>query len=527
MQAAAQLRLSDEDRSRVDAVIERHREALRAIEGFVAARPGFAVRAGRLVREPALVVYVDRRRPASALRPAQAAPVQLEGIAIDVRVADPVMQLEAQRGPEPVAAALASPYVGLPGHPIDAEFTLTTPLLCHVGPDAGWPVLASFIGATRESFDAAIYDFSATHVAEALLERAQERDLAVRINIDDGLAQRETEIQQRLADSLGERFAQQVITCGSGQAFPSAYHEKVIVRDAQGVWLSSGNWSPASQPDFDPIANPAEASGMYSKGNREWHVVADDAALSDVFARYLDHDRATAQASSALAGAEPMPDLFVAISALQEAAVGAALAVPVPAAPRLLPKLSTPYAVRPLLSPDNYAERISEWVHSAQQSLFLQYSYIRWSDRDVDARFRALLSDIGELSWRDDFDLRVIIGSNDAATLVARLAENGWNEARLRAQSRVHNKGIVVDGKSVLVSSQNWSGDGFLRNRDAGLIIFNDEVARYYQDVFLSDWEERTRSPFGAGTGGNAMLAGPGSPPAGMVRMRWQDYFEE
>ncbi len=40
----------------------------------------------------------------------------------------------------------------------------------------------------------------------------------------------------------------------------------------------------------------------------------------------------------------------------------------------------------------------------------------------------------------------------------------------------------------VLVSSQNWSGDGFLRNRDAGLIVEDAEIAGYYEAIFLDDW---------------------------------------
>jgi len=64
-----------------------------------------------------------------------------------------------------------------------------------------------------------------------------------------------------------------------------------------------------------------------------------------------------------------------------------------------------------------------------------------------------------------------------------------------------------VDGETVLVSSANWSGDGVLRNRDAGLIIRNSEIAGYYQKVFVDDWEKRSqgssrrRSARGGGRG--------------------------
>ena len=53
----------------------------------------------------------------------------------------------------------------------------------------------------------------------------------------------------------------------------------------------------------------------------------------------------------------------------------------------------------------------------------------------------------------------------------------------------MHNKGIVVDGATVLVSSQNWSTDGTLYNRDAGVIIDHQDAAQYFQQIFLHDWE--------------------------------------
>jgi phosphatidylserine/phosphatidylglycerophosphate/cardiolipin synthase-like enzyme len=38
-----------------------------------------------------------------------------------------------------------------------------------------------------------------------------------------------------------------------------------------------------------------------------------------------------------------------------------------------------------------------------------------------------------------------------------------------RQQTNIHNKEIIVDGQTLLVSSANWSSDGVLRNREAGL----------------------------------------------------------
>jgi phosphatidylserine/phosphatidylglycerophosphate/cardiolipin synthase-like enzyme len=43
------------------------------------------------------------------------------------------------------------------------------------------------------------------------------------------------------------------------------------------------------------------------------------------------------------------------------------------------------------------------------------------------------------------------------------------------------------------VSSQNWSTDGTLYNRDAGVIIYDASAAQYFQQIFLHDWEHLAR----------------------------------
>jgi phosphatidylserine/phosphatidylglycerophosphate/cardiolipin synthase-like enzyme len=124
----------------------------------------------------------------------------------------------------------------------------------------------------------------------------------------------------------------------------------------------------------------------------------------------------------------------------------------------------------------------------------------------------------------DDFRGRKVSGDDESVRL---LAQNGFNEAVFKVQGKVHNKGIIRDGEQVLVSSQNWSGDGFLRNRDAGLIIEDRAVAQYFARVFDNDWTMVARPPF-QGAGLAAVVADRDSPPpTGMVRMSWSDFFGE
>ena len=131
---------------------------------------------------------------------------------------------------------------------------------------------------------------------------------------------------------------------------------------------------------------------------------------------------------------------------------------------------------------------------------------------------------LAELSSKPGMDMRIIVGSTDAADKIRRLAQAGFNDGVFRVQSSIHNKGIVVDGKTVLVSSANWSSDGVLRNRDAGLIIHDEEIAQYYEQVFLEDWDNRAKAFLDDDPAVTTAAEGAPTPP-GMVRMSWRDYY--
>jgi phosphatidylserine/phosphatidylglycerophosphate/cardiolipin synthase-like enzyme len=60
-------------------------------------------------------------------------------------------------------------------------------------------------------------------------------------------------------------------------------------------------------------------------------------------------------------------------------------------------------------------------------------------------------------------------------------------------QPNVHNKGFVIDSSIVVVSSQNFSPAGVRQNRDAGVIIENEKIAQYFEQVFLSDLKNKAK----------------------------------
>src|SRR3989442_849967 len=59
---------------------------------------------------------------------------------------------------------------------------------------------------------------------------------------------------------------------------------------------------------------------------------------------------------------------------------------------------------------------------------------------------------------------------------------------------RLHNKGAVVDGRAVLVSSMNWALGSATENREVGLILDDPVLARTFEISFDADWDGRPTS---------------------------------
>ena len=53
---------------------------------------------------------------------------------------------------------------------------------------------------------------------------------------------------------------------------------------------------------------------------------------------------------------------------------------------------------------------------------------------------------------------------------------------------KLHNKGAIIDGSSVLVGSMNWGSSAALRNREIGVLIHHEGLAADYSASYEEDW---------------------------------------
>jgi phosphatidylserine/phosphatidylglycerophosphate/cardiolipin synthase-like enzyme len=153
--------------------------------------------------------------------------------------------------------------------------------------------------------------------------------------------------------------------------------------------------------------------------------------------------------------------------------------------------------IQPVLTPDKgeehatiYVDKVLDLIQSAQSNLYIQTQYIHPSAAAGDADFMLLVEAVSD-AYKRGLDVRIICSQYENTAQWLEKIKPYELDQIIRIQERVHNKGIIVDSSAVLVSSQNWSADGVLRNRDAGLILYSADIAEYFERIFIDDWTNR------------------------------------
>jgi PLD-like domain len=549
--------------AQIDKVIQANLDKFRKPNALTV-RPGYKITKGWITQQPAIVVTVQKKT--SNINPTDAVPPVVGGIPTDVREATTIEKLrhtaperhaalitmmrpefrqpefpterDAQTGEllakAPALAAVVAhtskpkvayqPAPNTPLTPVEGTMSIT----CHAGPDAAWLKLSEFLKGIKSQFTVGMYDCTSAHVLQALLAALKGKpQLSLVLDHpapNKSRDQTDEQTQAALTKALGKReqfawAAEANDPKVSSAIFPNAYHIKVAVKDHASFWLSSGNWNNSNQPDIDPFAanaNMTEINATANKSDRDWHVVVEHEGLAKTFEAYLLNDYKQAiklQAKAPAAAVAAMPPLLEALAESPEAPILGKTVTRKFFPPKVI---SGPVKVQPLLTPDtgagNYAKNILKLIQSAQKSLDIQTQYIHPPKPGTDAAFQALIAAVKD-RVDNKVNVRIILSEYEATGgWLEKLQEAGLSASIVRIQNGVHNKGFVVDSKVVALGSQNWSGDGVLRNRDASLIIYQEQAAQYFEQIFNYDWDNLAKQHLQS-----EVSTGPNPSPKGMA----------
>jgi len=364
----------------------------------------------------------------------------------------------------------------------------------HVSPDAGWPNLDKFLRGARDKLVIGMFDFGSEHIVEAIesVRKPAFKELQLTLQRGQSVGKgtkaddlTDDEVVERLHKRFGSKFKFGWIKIGVKNGWvASSYHIKVAVRDGKAFWLSSGNWQSSNQPKVNLVGSGSKDYSYLKKYNREWHAVIENRALAEQFEAYLRHDYKSGTD-------EKFEEAFTSLPVLQIPAAEAVFKAPSKPSYKYFKPLEIKRKVRvtPLLTPDNYFEALLKMIKEAEHEILIQnqtFNAPKNNHKHLEELMELLLAKQKRMPVRIIF--RVLMQSNARENLEA-LKDLGFDTDNIKVQVGLHTKGIIIDGKKMMLGSQNISEQGISINRDASLIFYDKEVAQYFRGIFEHDWE--------------------------------------
>jgi phosphatidylserine/phosphatidylglycerophosphate/cardiolipin synthase-like enzyme len=158
--------------------------------------------------------------------------------------------------------------------------------------------------------------------------------------------------------------------------------------------------------------------------------------------------------------------------------------------------LGTSAAVVPLLSPQNYFREVKKAIDAAEESVWIEQQYIKAAvgSPHVGALLASLKAKKAKIDIRIVASAKYPSGWDDTLATLERFGLRGkLKSIDLREFTHCHNKGLIIDAKTVVVSSTNWSDNSIAAAREVGVLIANAHVARYFAKAFDYDWRTGLR----------------------------------
>jgi phosphatidylserine/phosphatidylglycerophosphate/cardiolipin synthase-like enzyme len=518
-------------------------------EGVVAVRVGFDSDGDEIGDVPFIAASV----PANRLDAVEAAgPASFEGCEVRYIAANVAEQIDAMPQVESVDS-IAYDDSARTGEGFSFDQVKGEPMTVQaiVGPEYSWDELHTFIDGARKSLVSAIYEFQSQPIKDAIEQRLGD-GVSLTLVMDNATFAKAKDAEEAFdripvfaawEKKFKTKFKRIVAPEGISGLISDSYHIKVTVREDDTLWLSSGNWKKASSQPVITDEMRDDATDTDLPGNREWHVVIKNTTLADRFRNHIKQDfkRSEELGGGKVPKSKEAADIFVDIPVEEEAVVVEERRPP----SRLLkPKaFQGDIKVKPLLTPDKegavFSKAVLELIRSAKKSLLFQIPYIGMPSNPTEDRgFIDELIDTLVQKLKSLDDARVILrvgGSRFSAPMHAAwfFKSKGIDIAnQLHQIEDHHTKGMIVDGKRVLIGSHNWSKPGVSLNRDASLIFDDQGIAEYFTEAFEIDWERsnsiRPKKFVKKKKQESVMLEAVGAaPPLGFRRVRLSELLKE
>jgi len=392
-------------------------------------------------------------------------------------------------------------------------FSFNGNVTCFVSPDSSYEAIINETGNAKESICISVYEFTSIHLAEHLIN-ASKRNITVKVFLEglpafwnmtnvnktyyeqNPYPYREAYAEKYIAKILYENGSEiRFMINNNKQGIHDRYkyvHSKFMVIDNNSVIISSENMKQTGIPTDNTY------------GNRGWGVIIRNNETAKYFSDVFFDDWNPAMKDSVMFTPNDSrygnpPEWFKFNETIYTGnyePVFSGITI------------NGSFNVSPVLSPDTSlleTESVIGMINSAESSVYIEQLQCKINWNYYSNVCENLYLNAAINAARRECDVKILLDARyvdsddnstdnlDTITYINEIAEreNLSLQARLvylKNLSKIHNKGVIVDGNKTLISSINWGRCAVIENREAGIIIENKDVAEYFTEVFSYDW---------------------------------------
>ncbi|MBC7692732.1 MAG: hypothetical protein H7222_13300 [Methylotenera sp.] len=391
-----------------------------------------------------------------------------------------------------------------------------------LSPDNNQKLLFSTFDSARNLLRINMYEFKNPDIADALISRIQ-AGVTLQLLIESqpvfGMSTEGKEILGRIhramkasGNAKHRLFILSGVKSGPTKNRRWAYdHAKYVIVDTARVQISSENFNPSGHP----------APGKV--GNRGWDVVLQDSVLIQKMSQMFQND--TASRNADIVTVTPSGQLPFPTSATARIGNGGldnrtANSINIGSGEITHTSLITSPASMPSLQ--KLMRSANQTLDIEQMSLPLSWKsdsvnpspwvieLIQAARRGVhvrvllnDERVWGKASDDGEEATHNELTIQYLRQMSKCYKLPISGKVVDVDAAQI---SYIHNKGMIVDGRRVLISSINGTENSMGNNREVAVVVEGTSAGNYFTNAFNQDWNHS----------GNALSGSPqpaGCPP--------------
>lgn len=349
-----------------------------------------------------------------------------------------------------------------------------------VSPDCSYHAITRELNQATQSIYLNMYEFTNIHLCNELLN-CLKRNITVTLLLEGspvgGIIEEEWYILHRLS-TYGAKIY--LLTNNNDEKIFVRYpfnHAKYVIIDENISIIESCNWASTGIPNHP------------TWGNREWGIIIRNETLAQYLTNlfFMDCNATRQDIISFHTMNQSIDKELIYQSTSYEGEYD----------PSFLPtQYQEQCTITPIISPDTSLQLLQSLISKANESIYIEqlYIYPQW-DNKQNPLIEQLI-----LKAEQGVDIKVLLNYNPTYnttntkcnTTKEILKKHGIEVRYLYINStpftNMHNKGLIIDNQSVLISSINWNENSIMKNRELGVIIESENISKYYAEVFFCDW---------------------------------------